>query len=121
MTNPLFAYTAITERPPLALPDGARVGVWLGLNVEHYQWGRPALSLAQFTAELVPDPLNYGWRDYGPRSGFWRLAALFDRLEIPVTAVVNSAVADEYPQIAEAIAGRDWAVVGHGADNLMWQ
>ncbi|MGY1812274.1 polysaccharide deacetylase family protein [Blastococcus sp. SYSU D00820] len=119
--NPVFDYTPMPERTLPGLPGGNRVAVWLGLNVEHYQWGRPALSLAPFTAELVPDPLNYGWRDYGPRAGFWRLARLFDRLELPVTAIVNSAVVEEHPQVATAIAERGWAVVGHGVDNSTWQ
>ena len=28
---------------------------------------------------LQPDPLNYGWRDYGPRVGIWRMMELFDQ------------------------------------------
>ncbi len=28
---------------------------------------------------LAPDPLNYGWRDYGPRVGIWRLIDSLDR------------------------------------------
>jgi allantoinase len=121
LSTPLFAYTPVTERPPLTLPNGAAVAVWIGLNVEHYRFGRPALSLAPFTAELVPDPLNHGWRDYGPRAGFWRLARIFDALELPVSALVNAAVADEYPQVIDAVAERGWAVVAHGSDNSTWQ
>jgi hypothetical protein len=72
-TNPLYEYSAIVRRPQLELPEGKRLAVYCGISVEQYLWGKPALSLAQFTAELVPDPLNYGWREYGPRVGVFRL------------------------------------------------
>ena len=67
MDNDLFDYTPIVEREPIHWPNGARVAFYLGLNLEHFQIGSPSTSLWEGTASLVPDPLNYGWRDYGPR------------------------------------------------------
>lgn len=121
MDHELFDYSPIEGRPPLALPDGKRVAVWFGINIEHFAFGRPGLSLADFTAQLVPDPLNYGWRDYGPRVGVWRLARIFERCEVPVSAVINSDVCDHYPQIVEAGAVAGWTWVAHGANNSTWQ
>jgi allantoinase len=121
MDHGLFDYSPIDARPPLELPDRKRVAVWFGINVEHYPFGRPGLSLVDFTAQLVPDPLNHGWRDYGPRVGVWRLARMFDSLEVPVTAIVNSDVCDHHPEIVEAGAERGWSWVAHGADNTTWQ
>jgi hypothetical protein len=97
------------------------VAVWFGLNVEHFRWGSPALSLAPFTAELVPDPLNYGWRDYGARAGVFRLAEIFARLDIPVTAITNAEVADAYPRIIATGVEHGWTWAAHGADNSTWQ
>jgi peptidoglycan/xylan/chitin deacetylase (PgdA/CDA1 family) len=94
--------------------------VWFGINIEHFVYCNPALSLAQFTAELVPDPLNYGWRDYGPRVGVWRLADMLERHGIPVTAVTNSDVFEHYPAIAEEGKKRGWTWVGHGLNNSRW-
>ena len=31
-----IAYSAITERPPLKLPDGTRMAVWVIVNVEEW-------------------------------------------------------------------------------------
>ena len=31
------------------------------------------------TSDLVPDALNYGWRDYGVRVGIWRTIETLDR------------------------------------------
>jgi peptidoglycan/xylan/chitin deacetylase (PgdA/CDA1 family) len=117
---PFYEYSPITDQPPLKLPEGKRLAVWIGLNIEHYVYGRPALSLAQFTAELVPDPLNYGWRDYGPRVGVWRLMELLDRHGFRASAIVNTDVFNHYPQIVQAGRERGWAWVGHGQTNSRW-
>jgi peptidoglycan/xylan/chitin deacetylase (PgdA/CDA1 family) len=119
--RPPYAYSPIVRRPRIGLPGGARLAVWIGVNVEHYRWGQPALSLAPFTAQLVPDPTNYGWRDYGPRVGVWRLMEIFDRVGIRASAIVNSAVCEEYPEVVEAAVERGWAIVAHGRDNSTWQ
>ena len=118
--RPPFDYSAIISRAPLKLPGGKRMAVIVGVNVEHYAWGRPALSLAPFTAELVPDPLNYSWREYGARVGIFRLMELFDRYGISVSAPVNSDVCDLYPAIVEAGCRRGWCWVAHGVNNSEW-
>lgn len=121
MTNPFYSYSAITDRPPLKLPDGKRIAVWIGLNVEHYEYGKPALSVAQFTAGLTPDPLNFGWREYGPRVGVWRMIEMFDQLGIQPTAILNGDVIDEHPAIIKAGVDRGWDWVAHGKNNSTWQ
>ncbi|MDI9897378.1 polysaccharide deacetylase family protein [Rhodococcus sp. IEGM 1381] len=121
MNNPIYTYSAIVDRPKMRLPDGKRIAVWFGLNIEHYEYGKPALSLAPFTAGLTPDPTNAGWRDYGPRVGFWRMLEVFDRLKIRPTPIVNSEVAEHYPAIVAAGVERGWTWVAHGKTNSTWQ
>jgi peptidoglycan/xylan/chitin deacetylase (PgdA/CDA1 family) len=121
MDNPFFSYSPIVRRKPLRLPEGKRLAVWLGLNLEHYEYGKPALSLAPFTAQLTPDPLNYGWREYGPRVGVWRLIEIFDRLGVAPTAIVNSEVCERNPELIEEGIKRGWCWVGHGRNNSTWQ
>jgi peptidoglycan/xylan/chitin deacetylase (PgdA/CDA1 family) len=119
MTNAAvpFDYVPITERPPLHWPDGARVAVYVGLNVEHFLVDRPSTSIWPGTANLVPDALNYGWRDYGARVGFWRVADLLDRHGVRASVLLNSTVAEHYPQLIEAGRSRDWAWLAHGKTN----
>jgi allantoinase len=119
--NPLFPHRSSLHRPPLELPGGARIAVWVGLNIEHYTFGRPALSLAPFTADLVPDPLNHGWRDYGPRAGFERVMRILDRHGVRATGIINSEAVTNYPEIVEAGRERGWAWVAHGRTNSAWQ
>jgi allantoinase len=121
MDNQLFDYSPITERPPLAWPDGARVAFYVGLNIEHYQVDRPSTSIFGGTAGLAPDPLNYGWRDYGPRVGVWRLIESLDRLGLRASVLLNSDVCSRYPQIIDAGRERGWAWLAHGRDNSTFE
>ena len=116
-----FAHSPIVDRPRLRLPPGRRLAAYVVLNVEHYERGKPAISLFQGTAGLVPDVLNEGWREYGPRVGIWRLLDIFDRLRIPVTAALNSDVCTAYPELVREGTARGWAWVAHGASNTTLQ
>ena len=115
--NDLFDYTPIVEREPIHWPGGARVAFYVGLNIEHFHVDSPSTSLWEGTASLVPDPLNYGWRDYGPRVAIWRLIETLDRHGIRASALLNSDVSEHYPQIIEAGRARDWAWLAHGKTN----
>lgn len=117
----LYDYSPLPERPRLEWPGGAAVAFYLGVNIEHYRLDRPSTSMSPVTQGLVPDPLNYGWRDYGPRVGVWRLIQLLDRLGVPASVMLNSDVCRQYPQIVEAGLERDWAWVGHGRHNSLFQ
>ena len=117
MDNDLFDYTPIVEREPMHWPGGARVAFYVGLNIEHFHVDSPSTSLWEGTASLVPDPLNYGWRDYGPRVAIWRLIETLDRHGIRASALLNSDVSEHYPQIIEAGRARDWAWLAHGKTN----
>jgi peptidoglycan/xylan/chitin deacetylase (PgdA/CDA1 family) len=121
MEQPLYRYSAIVDRPPLWWPDGKPVAFYLGLNIEHFRFDLPATSTAPATVGLVPDPMNYGWRDYGVRVGIWRLIELLDRLGMPATVNLNSEVCQHYPRIIEAGVERDWCWVAHGKTNSIFQ
>ncbi|MFD7663580.1 polysaccharide deacetylase family protein [Streptomyces sp. NPDC059788] len=121
MDNELFDYSPIVEREPIHWPDGARVAFYVGLNVEHYRIDRPSTSIFPGTAGLAPDPLNYGWRDYGPRVGIWRLIESLDRHGLRASVMLNSEVTRHYPQIVEAGRRRGWAWIAHGRDNSTFQ
>ena len=83
---------------------------------------RPALYQTQpATSALVPDPLNYGWRDYRPRVGPWRLMDIFDRYHIRQSVLLNSDVISCYSQIVKAGLERNWAWLAHGRDNSTLQ
>jgi allantoinase len=117
MHNELYPYSPIVDRPPLHWPGGARVAFYVGLNIEHFHLDKPATSLHPGTSGLVPDALNHGWRDYGPRVGIWRIIEGLDRHGIRASALLNSEVVEHYPRIIEAGRQRNWAWLAHGRTN----
>ena len=121
MQTPPYDYSPIVSRPPLEWPDGARLAFWVGLNVEHYELDMPSTSIFPGTAQLVPDPLNYGWRDYGPRVGIWRMMDLLDKHGIRASVLLNSDVCRFHPQILDEGRKRDWAWLAHGKNNSTFQ
>jgi allantoinase len=121
MEQQLYRYSPIIERPPLAWPEGKQIAFYVGLNIEHYLIDRPSTSTSMATVALTPDPMNYGWRDYGVRVGIWRMIELLDELSVPASVLVNSDVCRFYPQIVDAVRERGWAWIAHGQNNSTLQ
>jgi peptidoglycan/xylan/chitin deacetylase (PgdA/CDA1 family) len=119
MDNTLYDYSPIIDRPKIVWPHGARLAFYVGLNVEHFEVGKPSTSIWEGTASLAPDPLNHGWRDYGARVGIWRMIDSFDKHGVRASALLNSDVAHRYPQIIEAGRKRSWSWLAHGKTNSM--
>jgi allantoinase len=117
MEHGRFKYSAIVSRPKLQMPNAARVAVWVTPNVEHFHYGKPAMSFAQMTAGLKPDILNYGWRDYGVRVGIWRVMEVLERQGFVATAALNSEVCTRYPEIVKEGNKLGWEWMAHGQSN----
>ena len=111
-------YVPITRRPPLPLPDGARIVVWPCVNVEHWVIDEPMprtiVNPPGGVKTSVPDIPNWSWHEYGQRVGFWRLKQIFDDFGVAGSLVMNASVCDVYPQIVDACLASGWDVVGHG-------
>jgi peptidoglycan/xylan/chitin deacetylase (PgdA/CDA1 family) len=121
MDNKLYDYSPIVGRPKLAWPNGARLAFYIGLNIEHFEVDKPATSIFGATSSFVPDPLNYGWRDYGVRVGIWRMIDALDKYGMRASVLLNADVCEHYPQIIEAGRKRNWAWLAHGKNNSIFQ
>lgn len=111
-----YAYSAITDRPDFCWPEGRRLAVYLGMNLECFSFG-DGLGAELAPGGPQPDVLNYAWRDYGNRVGAPRMLELFDRVGVPCTVLANSLIYDEAPGLAEAFAKRGDEIAGHGRTN----
>lgn len=111
-----YDYVPITRRPDYSWPDGRRLAVYLGLNLEHFAFGE-GLGAMLAPGGPQPDVLNYAWRDYGNRVGAWRLLDLFEALDLPASVLVNSAMYGYAPELVAAFAARGDEIVGHGRTN----
>ncbi|MEM6481387.1 MAG: polysaccharide deacetylase family protein [Pseudomonadota bacterium] len=115
-THGRYAYSAITDRPDFNWPEGRKLAVYLGMNLECFAFGY-GLGAELAPGGPQPDVLNYAWRDYGNRVGAWRMLELFDRLSIPTTALVNSQLYASAPGLIEAFRARGDEIAGHGRTN----
>lgn len=111
-----YEFSAIHDRADYDWPDGKRLAVYLGMNLEVFSFG-DGLGAELAPSGPQPDVLNFAWRDYGNRVGAPRMLALFERLELPCTALVNSEIYAEAPGLAEAFAARGDEIAGHGRTN----
>ena len=120
-----YAYSPIVDRPDYSWPDGKRLAVYLGLNIEHFAFGAGEGHLLT-VAGAAPDPRTFAWRDYGNRVGVWRCLELFDELNLPAAHLINTTVFDYAPRIVDALKARGDEFIGHGRTNAerhghMWE
>ena len=111
-----FDYSPITGRPDYVWPNGARLAVYIGFNLEHFAFGE-GLGACIGPVSAQPDVLNYSWREYGNRVGAWRCLELFDQLAWPTAAIINTALYDHCPELVAAFVKRGDELVGHGHTN----
>jgi peptidoglycan/xylan/chitin deacetylase (PgdA/CDA1 family) len=109
-------YSAIVDRPPLRLPDGARVAVWTIVNVEEWAIERnmPRTVLTPPLGQaLQPDLPNWAWHEYGMRVGYWRFHEVLAKHKVKATLAINGSVIESYPRVAEAARDAGWEFMGH--------
>ncbi len=111
-----YGYVPITDRQTYDWPNGTRLAVFIALNIEQFPFGE-GMGIQFVPAQPEPDVLNFSWRDYGNRVGFWRLLELFDEVGMPVSMMPNSEIFDHCPQIVSAIGARGDEIVAHGRTN----
>lgn len=111
-----FDYSGIENRKDYSFPDKMRLAVYLGFNVEHFDFGE-GLGANLGPPSPQPDVLNFSWREYGNRVGAWRCLELFDQLGFPSTGIINTALYDHCPELIEAMVKRGDELIGHGHTN----
>lgn len=115
-THGRYGYSTIIHRHKYDWPQGRRLAVYIGLNLEHFAFGE-GLGAELAPGGPQPDVLNYAWRDYGNRVGVWRLLALFEALGLPVALLVNSTLYNYCPEVIAAFRDRKDEIVAHGRTN----
>ncbi|MBV9346806.1 MAG: polysaccharide deacetylase family protein [Pseudolabrys sp.] len=114
-THGRYPYSPINERPVYDWPDGRRLAIYIGLNLEWFSFGEGLGATLNPAHEGKPDVANYSWRDYGNRVGVFRMAELFEELHMPVSVLANATMYEHAPQAVACFKGRE--VVGHGRTN----
>ncbi|MGM4915786.1 polysaccharide deacetylase family protein [Tardiphaga sp. 813_E8_N1_3] len=112
-----ISYSPIDVRPPLKLPNGKRMAVWIIVNVEEWDAKQPmprTVLTPPAGGSPSPDVPNWAWHEYGNRVGFWRMLKVFDDYKLPAALAINGSAIAAYPPIVEAAKARNWEFMGHG-------
>ncbi len=112
-----ITYSPIAGRAPLKLPGGARMAVWVIVNVEEWDIDQtmPRTVLTPPAGgSPMPDIPNWAWHEYGNRVGFWRMLEVLDAHEIRAVLAVNGTAIEAYAPITKAALERKWEFIGHG-------
>jgi peptidoglycan/xylan/chitin deacetylase (PgdA/CDA1 family) len=116
----LYDYLPYLRRPKIEWPGGARVAFWVAPNVEFYELEPPKNPSRPAWARPAPDVLNYSYRDYGNRAGFWRMAEAMDRCGMRGSVSLNVAVCEHHPEVIAACVERGWELYSHGTYNTRY-
>ena len=110
--------TFIFERKPFAWPGNKTLAVWIAPNVEVWHYDSPAgTGVSPNVRNIVPDVINYAWREYGMRVGLWRIADVLDAAGVKASVALNSAVCETFPKAIDEMKKRGWEFMGHGITN----
>jgi peptidoglycan/xylan/chitin deacetylase (PgdA/CDA1 family) len=110
-------YQPIVDRPKLTLPGGARVAVWVIVNIENWLPGgaMPRTVLAPPMGQpLLPDVPNWAWHEYGMRVGYWRFIDALGNRGVKATLALNGTVCRVYERACAAALDAGWDFMGHG-------
>jgi peptidoglycan/xylan/chitin deacetylase (PgdA/CDA1 family) len=122
--NERLAFSAIVDRKPLALPNGAKLIVWPVVNIEEWDISRPmprTVSPPPGGVAQVPDLPNWTWHEYGMRVGFWRILKAFEDLGIKPTMSINAKVCETRPRVAQAALDAGWEFMAHCYEQMAIQ
>ncbi len=117
LPNERLEYSPISGRPRLELPGGARLALWVIVNVEEWDPQEPmprTVITPPAGGSPMPDIPNWAWHEYGNRVGFWRMLEVFDRFRVRPVLAVNGTALGRYEPIARAALERGWEFMGHG-------
>jgi peptidoglycan/xylan/chitin deacetylase (PgdA/CDA1 family) len=119
MDNPWFDYSPFPRRPLLHWPKNARVAFCVVLHLEYYelQPDEKAVRDGRFVGEFGnynPDFRTWTQREYGNRTGIFRVLDVLDRYQIKAGVAVNAMSAERYPFLVDQFKKRNYEFIAHG-------
>jgi peptidoglycan/xylan/chitin deacetylase (PgdA/CDA1 family) len=115
MDHERYAWSMLTDRPPVRWPGGKPLALWVNVSLEHFPLnpqGQPVKLPGSMTMPY-PDLRHFTLRDYGNRVGAWRVLDALDRFGVKASWAVNACLVNRHPQILRAALRRGDEFVGH--------
>jgi allantoinase len=119
MDNPWYDYVPFPKRPRLNWPKNARVAFYVVLHLEYYelQAAEDSIRDSRFVGEFGnynPDYRTWTQREYGNRTGIFRVLDVLDRYQIKAGVATNAMAAERYPFLIEQCRKRGYEFIAHG-------
>ena len=119
MDNPWYDYSPFPLRPKLTWPRNARVASFVLLHLEYWELIADESShrdprLAGEFGSYVPDYRIWTQREYGNRTGIFRVLDVLDRYQVRAGVAVNALAAERYPYLIEQFKKRKYEFIAHG-------
>ena len=119
MDNPWYDYSPFPQRPKLAWPKNVRVAFCVVLPLEYYELlpAEDSIRDSRFVGEFGnyhPDYRTWTQREYGNRTGIFRVMDVLDRYQIRAGVAVNAMAAERYPYLIEQFRKRKYEFIAHG-------
>jgi allantoinase len=112
-----YNYLPLIDRPKIRWPKNARIAFWVCPNVEFYELDPPDGQGRPIWPRPTPDTLNYSLRDYGNRSGIWRVMEAMEKFGVRASVSLNAAMCDHMPEIVDECVRLNWELFSHGIYN----
>lgn len=110
------AWSMLAEPHPVTWPGGKLLALWVNVSL---QWLplHPAAASSEQGQSMAPYPhlRHFTLRDYGNRTGIYRLLQAFDRHGVCPTFACNERLAQQYPQLMQEIVSRGNEIIGHSS------
>jgi allantoinase len=106
----------LSERSPIAWPNGAKLALWINVGMQFYpldQQSKPFAVPGGMTMPY-PDLRHFSLRDYGNRVGIFRFLKAFDKYGINATFAFNTQLAERAPYLLQRIVDRGDEIICHG-------
>jgi peptidoglycan/xylan/chitin deacetylase (PgdA/CDA1 family) len=116
----LYDYSPAFDRPKITWPNGARVAFWVAPNIEYYEYDPPQSPGRRPWPKPHPDVVPYSHRDYGNRSGFYRMMEAMAKYGVRGSVSLNVAICQHHPEIIEACSALGWEFFSHGVYNTRY-
>ncbi len=119
MDHALYDYSPFPKRPKLNWPRSARVAFCVVLHLEYFELMPSEDSykdprLVNEFGNYVPDFRTWTQREYGNRTGIFRVLDVLDRYQVRAGVAVNAMAAERYPFLIEQFRKRKYEFIAHG-------
>ena len=119
MDNPWYDYSPFPRRPKLNWQRNARVGWFVLLHFEYWELIPDEKShkdprLVGEFGSFVPDYRTWTQREYGNRTGIFRVLDVLDLYQVRAGVAVNALAAERYPYLIEQFKKRKYEFIAHG-------